>query len=94
MPFGAVASQTGGIHGEDGTHLPLADDGQQRLVAVTVHASGPRAPEVLVDHVHVTETELAGSLGQAVLAAPALNVLPDLVRLRLADVDIGRAMKM
>src|SRR5262245_33063696 len=61
---------------------------------MTVHVSGRGACEILVDPLHVTEPQLPGSFGQTVLATPALDIVPDLLGLGLADIDIGRTFEV
>ena len=90
MPVAAVAGEPGGLDRKYGTDPPLADRRQQALEARPIDAAS-RAAEIIVDDLDRGPAELPGTIGEPVLAAPALRIVQKLIGRRLADVDEGAA---
>src|SRR5882724_7146515 len=93
VPVATIAGETRGLDRQHGAHAARANRGQEALEAGPVGAAA-RAAEVLVDDLDRRPAELTSAVGKGILPAPALPVVNELVRRRLADIDIGTARKM
>src|SRR5882724_3681494 len=93
MIVATIAGETRGLDRQHGAHAARANRGQEALEAGPVGAAA-RAAEVLVDDLDRRPAELTSAVGKGILPAPALPVVNELVRRRLADIDIGTARKM
>jgi hypothetical protein len=94
MPDTRIASQTRGFDTKDRAYLSGTDLGNKPLESRAFDQTGPRAPEIIVDHSDVAEAQLSGTIYQAVLATLALLVMQHLARRGLTDVDDGSPPKV
>ncbi len=78
VPIAAVPCQARRFDTEDGAHLPRTDVRHESLESRALNQARPRPPEILVDDHDVLEAELAGVLGQPVLATLTFLVVDDL----------------
>ena len=89
VPVAAIAGKTRRLDREHGADTALADRGQQPLEAGTGDAAA-RSAEIVVDDLDVAPAKLLGAIGKAVLPAPALMIVRELICRRLPDVDDRR----
>ncbi len=90
VPVAPVAGQPRGLDGDHRADTPFADRRQQLLEAGPGNAAAGTA-KIVVDNSNVVPPQLARAVGEAVLAALALQIAGDLIGRRLADVDDGLA---
>src|SRR5258706_12258773 len=93
VPIAPVARQTRRLDGEHCADTTFTDRGQQPLKARTADAR-TRAAKIVIDDRHISPTERARTLGQAILATPTLVIVRKLVHGRLPDVDEGATRQM
>jgi hypothetical protein len=86
VPIAAVPCQARRFDTEHGAHLSRTDVRDESLESRALHQTRPRPPQILVDDHDVLEAELAGVLGQAVLAALTFLVVDNLARRGLTHV--------
>jgi len=86
VPVAAVPCQARRFETKDGAHLARTDVRHESLESRALHQTRPRPPQILVNDHNVLEAELAGVIGQAVLAALTFLVVDNLARRGLTHV--------
>ena len=96
VPIAAGTGQARGCQAEDGTGPAQADFRDQLLKALATHAGGPRATLILIQDPDLIfePNQLAGTVGQLVLACSTTGVLSDLAQRRLPNIDQRLALEM
>jgi hypothetical protein len=90
MPIAPIACQTRRLDREYRANLTFTDHSEQPLKPRTADA-GSGAAEIIVDDGNVAPAKLSRTLRQPILPTPALVVMQQLVRRRLAYVDVSAA---
>src|SRR5262249_15150988 len=93
MPVATVTGQPRRLDRKYGADPPRTDRSQQPFEARPSDAASGAA-EIIVDDLDRGPAELPGTLGEPVLTAAALRIVPQLIGRRLADVDKGAAVQM
>ena len=93
VPVAAVAGETGSLDRKHHTDAAVTDCSQQPLEARTGDASA-RSSEIVVDDFDSRPAKLPGAIGKPVLPALALEVVHELIRGRLTDIDVSDALQM
>ena len=93
MPVAAITGEPRCLDRDDCTDASFADRGQQLFEAGSRDASAGAA-EIIVDDGDVIPTELPRAIGKTVLAPLAFQIVNNLIRRRLTDVDDGLASEV
>src|SRR5271166_5182355 len=93
VPVASVAGETRSLDREHGADTTVADRGQQPFEARTGDASA-RSSEIVVDDFDSRPAKLPGAIGKPILPALALEVVHELIRGRLTDIDASDALQM
>ena len=93
VPVAAVAGETRSLDRENGADATVTDSGQQPLEAGTGDAAA-RPSEIVVDDLDGRPAKLPGAIGKPVLPALALEVVHELIRGRLTDINASDALQM
>jgi hypothetical protein len=86
VPVAAVSREALCLYAEYSTNDALADHRNESRKAWSRHQARCRLAEVIVDCLNVRESHLARRVRERVLATPALEILAQLRRARLANV--------
>src|SRR5262249_7999147 len=94
LPVTAVAGEAGNLAGGDGADVSEADLGDHALEAGTGDVAGSGATEIVVHDFDLAPAELPQTVLHGVLELLALQVVYDLERGRLPDVEDGPPLEM
>jgi hypothetical protein len=78
VPVAAVASQSGRLDSKDGADLASAHLGDQSLKSRTLHQSGSRAAQIIVNHSYIPKPQFSSSIRKAILTALTFVVVQHL----------------
>src|SRR3954447_4987133 len=93
MPVAAVAGEPGGVEAQHGADLPSAQPRYEALKTGTGHRTASGTAEIVVDHFDVAETPLPGDLDEIVLPPLAFEVVVNLCRGGLANINHRLALQ-